>query len=667
MNSENRKFLGRKTQRNNFSKNKPIDKPKTTIKLISLFNKRYKSNDYVYINFSDCVIKRLDRLIEKNAQTIKLKIKSNKIYEICKIELINRNGNKNQCFYLPIYINKINTFYINLRPKKKSYCFEYIFYRKNNLNMSVNLLYKNEITIDKFDDYNLKYRKKIIAINVEKSLANKYIKKKLSLDYNSYKICVRVNDDGKEISSVHEIQLEENAILDSFALIANKNDIEKIDKLYKEFKVKKSLEFIQKNKKYKKLIEDNTHAFYKFIKNYDYTNKSYLEISKITDNDVIILKEYLLKFVLKFFSIDINNKAKSELSQINKMLLIAINNINNIIYNIDNFTKKFKNSTELKFRLYRSTLYNLYSITKKKSSNKEACLAILSEYNQKILDIKSTSKDNPYYKAIAFLKNIANNLKEDSCLFDLLMQYNSGISNDINLFRKKKKIIENEDTQFELSMLTVEEITNHLKDILPTFLIRYTCNSDVYAFHSSLNDLIFINERKTFESRTIVDFDKKSEFTLPIVIILLHECWGHRKIYLSNKIKKETPIRYRLRSKNFDEDINMILTEKTDEIKGESGLGIEYLISGSKKNNNFIFEYILNHAEDTKDLLNVKLWVQSNFDELQIKIWEKLIKLSETDKNFNLSKYREENKNTSIYGLGVYYEDDVKIGPLFKV
>jgi hypothetical protein len=82
-------------------------------------------------------------------------------------------------------------------------------------------------------------------------------------------------------------------------------------------------------------------------------------------------------------------------------------------------------------------LYNLYSVISKYKNNKLVCLEILSKYHQKIIDIKKISKKNPYYNAIMFLKEVAENLNEESALFDLLMQYNSGISEDISLFNEE--------------------------------------------------------------------------------------------------------------------------------------------------------------------------------------------------------------------------------------
>ena len=74
-------------------------------------------------------------------------------------------------------------------------------------------------------------------------------------------------------------------------------------------------------------------------------------------------------------------------------------------------------------------MFNIYSITKNKDPFN--CLKIISKYNQEIVNIKQSKKNNPYREAIDFLKNIADNMNEKSCLFGFVLQYNSGISTDI--------------------------------------------------------------------------------------------------------------------------------------------------------------------------------------------------------------------------------------------
>ena len=283
--------------------------------------------------------------------------------------------------------------------------------------------------------------------------------------------------------------------------------------------------------KYNDLNDDN--AFHQFLKNYTYVETSYLNIPNINDNDVNLLKEYLLKLILKYFFIEIENEdMQNKIETINDYIFKIINNIISIIDDIEKFENDSENSIILKIRLYRATLYNLYSVISKYKNNKLVCLEILSKYHQKIIDIKKISKKNPYYNAIMFLKEVAENLNEESALFDLLMQYNSGISEDISLFNEEN-IYNSKNTKYELSMLTISDIADHLKNILPQFL----------AYYAILNDLVFINEKKSFKKDDISNLDDFSEYTLPITILLLHECWGHKKVAQSNKIIKESPIR----------------------------------------------------------------------------------------------------------------------------
>ena len=91
-------------------------------------------------------------------------------------------------------------------------------------------------------------------------------------------------------------------------------------------------------------------------------------------------------------------------------------------------------------------MFNILLIIKNKKEFD--CLYIISEYNQAIINIKQNKNDNPYHEAIDFLKNIDDNLNEDSCFFDLLLQYNSGIYNDIITLNESEENISS-DTKNE--------------------------------------------------------------------------------------------------------------------------------------------------------------------------------------------------------------------------
>ena len=659
----NRNYLKRKTKRNNFIEDKSFKNEKeTTINLFLLNDSNYNIDDYSYIKFSSSEKIKLCNLREQKSQIIKLNLDSNKIYIIDKIELLNEEGNKRKTFLLPIYIRKSNICYISLKHKKNGYCFELIFYSKNKKKIRETVLTHKNLTLDKFDNYGLSHRKKINVINIEKNFAKEYVKN-ITLDSDSYKICSRIKENGEIASSIHELKLDEKLNLEKSKIKANANDIKKIYKFFNEFINNKSIECLEK---YKSL--NNENVFENFKREYIYVNKSYNDIPEITENDIIKVKECLLKLIIHNFFIDFSKMktTKNQKNNINNMIIKVINNFTSIIDDIENFTKKLDSPIIHKFRLYRSTLYNVFSIIKK-TSDKIICLQILSKYNQKIMNLKRASKNSPFKQATMFMKNIAKNLNEDSCILDLLLQYNSGISNDVDLLRRKRKKYKDNDTKYELSMLTVKEVAKHLEEIIPDFIVRYTNDDDIYAFYSSLNDIIFFNDRKAFKSDKINNYNGYDQYTLPIVILLIHECWGHRKVALSNTIKKNSPIRNYLINKDFEEDENIIY-DKTGKVKGESGFELEYLITGIKYNN-ILSEYLLKtNATNNSNLLDVSLWIQPNFTEFQ-----NILKQN-CEENYGcnideLLKKNRENKsfrNLNRYVDGTYNEDGIEI-ELFKV
>lgn len=660
------RLLGRKTKRSDIPEDSLNQKDSTIIKFINISNKKYKYKSfyYSYIKFSFTHRYNFNDLIINQKQSIELNIKSDKIFFFDKIELGNDKGNKMN-FILPIYKNKINTVYIDLYTKKKAYCFEYIFYAKTAKKLPDYLIYNDEIRLKQFDTYNLKYRKRLLLLNVEENSIKGYIKN-IALVPNSYKICIRINNRGKINFSIHELVVEKKKTIQNSKLKANKKHINDIIKLFDEFKRNKSMEHLKE--KYNYLNDED--AIFRFLKNYEYIDSSYIDIPNINNNDVDILKEYLLKLILRYCFIEIDKTKKNrQIEKINDNILKSINNITSIIDDIEQFTKGAQNSEILRFRLFRSTLYNLYSSISEKSSNKIACLETISEYHQKIIDINVCSENNPYYIAVFFLKEVADNLNEDSALFDLLMQYNSGISDDINLINKQN-IQEKNNSKYEISMITVSEVATHLKNILPEFMIRYTCDSKTNSFYSTLNDLIFINEKKTFKQDDILDLDEYEEYTLPIVMLLLHESWGHRKVAKSNEIEKDSPIRNYLRNENFKEELNEIIKDEAGKKKkGESGLKIEFLITGDDKSRIFP-EFLSNYWNDiNKNLLNVRLWVKNDFSEFQKLMIENYEEIYKMDINKIKSKNREDEKDNdfSIYQEKVYYIDGVKIGPFYKV
>lgn len=639
MSLKNKSALGRKTKRNNIPLEEKNNKPKTIIRLIYLGetkNNKYRNNEYTYIKFSFSKEISLKNFTNKIIQREEFDINSDKIWITDKIELGNSKEKIN--FIVSIYINKVNTFYIDLNPKEKQYYFEFIFYSETIKELPKYIQYQNEL-LDKFDNYGLKYRKKLCVINTDILIAKDFIED-LDLDPSSYKICVRINKNGMKSSAVHDLKLERKKNIQKSDTKGNIPDILTIFKLFDDIKGNKSFDYIQDTYKYL-----NNGNFGQFIKEYEYNEILYSDIPDINDNDANIFKEHLLKIIIDCFFVD----DKNTYSKCRKFILKIIENIIGIIFDIENYAKYSDNRALFRYRLYRSTVYNLYSIARKFPKSKKQCLQSLLKYNQKIINIKEVEKDNPYYKAIKFLNQIALNLDEKSRLFDILFQYNSGFSKDIILSNKKRDKKRRDITQYELSMITVDELKNHIIKILPNFIIKYIYDNDDYAFYSTYNDIIFVNELKTFKINDI-NFDYSfGGYTVPLVMLLLYECWGHTKVSLSNK-GGDSPTHSFLRNE-------------------DSGLEIEFLITGERDKKNIYANYLLSDTDaDNENLLDVNLWTKPDFKNLRSLILKNIKASTHKDVNRYFIKTKEEEKEGDrLYIMETYLIDGVEIGPLFKI
>ena len=177
MSQKKKSLIGRKTKRSNIPlEEEENNETKTVIRLIYLGekkNEKYRKNEYTYIKFSFSNKISLKDLPNAIMQREEFNINSDKIWITEKIELGNAKEKRN--FIVSIYINKVNTFYIDLTPKKNPYYFEFIFYSKviKELPKYINSQYNEKLK--EFDDYGLKFRKKICIINTDITIAKDFI------------------------------------------------------------------------------------------------------------------------------------------------------------------------------------------------------------------------------------------------------------------------------------------------------------------------------------------------------------------------------------------------------------------------------------------------------------------------------------------------------------
>ena len=179
-----------------------------------------------------------------------------------------------------------------------------------------------------------------------------------------------------------------------------------------------------------------------------------------------------------------------------------------------------------------------------------------------ILNIEETEQSNPYIKALEFIKKIIIELKEESRLFEIILYLDSEVIKNLLIKNDKSsiyhediynnKIIKrNEDNPIEygLNMLNIDEIKNHLYNLIPKFIIRIETDMKFYANYDPKTKIMSINEKRLLKRKSnILDIEFKNNnnehYVLPIICEILHELYGHGKLRLINN-NENSPLEYR--------------------------------------------------------------------------------------------------------------------------
>ena len=141
------------------------------------------------------------------------------------------------------------------------------------------------------------------------------------------------------------------------------------------------------------------------------------------------------------------------------------------------------------------------------------------------------------------------------------------------------------------------------------------------------------------------------------------------KVSITNKSKKNrnSPIRNYFRNEDFKEIKIKKYLKKKKKYVGESGLGIERLITGLESNKIYS-KYLLNYKDPkNQNLLKIKLWIQPTFNEFQQVIKQNCEKFYAKSIEALSSKNMEEEKGNDEEVQHIYYEDDSSIITLAKV
>lgn len=494
--------------------------------------------------------------------------------------------------------------------KNTGYCF------LDNLNgTNYQLIFKNEDIIEiklgnnerleKFDDFNSKYRKRLLLINFNDILSINNIIFNLKIftlgGGNSYQFSFY---DIKEEKIVVK-KVKEKTFL-NVKEFYNKN-YNKLFNFYKDLKVLENTEYLQIKNKYN-IMKSNHSSLNNLIVPAILYCKKYIE-EQFNEKKYIDLFFYIELY--KFFT-QKKKKIKNEENYLKESISF-----------IENYKKKLEEDNEL-------TLFEIISIIQRfiyqyiLSKN-------IDDFNKtdfKYYCLKNTEENSVFSLTIQYLKSFIEKLNEDSALFFPILEINSGIG-----FYNKEKF-------FCFNILNVSMIKEHLIDIIPEILYFYNKSktnniATTYLFNGS----IIINKADFFKNENIDKFLKKpknendllhyKDMAIKLFRILLHEMIGHKQFHYK-KMEEETP------KKCFDNKNNVITfvennSKSTDPnhykilsdrfYKGDSGHYLESFLG--RINNDFVIK-IFDKTEGLGKLIDdVSIFTDSNFDTLKDYVYYK--------------------------------------------
>ena len=233
---------------------------------------------------------------------------------------------------------------------------------------------------------------------------------------------------------------------------------------------------------------------------------------------------------------------------------------------------------------------SLYSIINYDSTNDKNKNYLIGSYT--FMTYKSC-KEQCYFYSMKYLNEIIEELKEDSFIFYPILQVNSGSNIDLNSDDSKNEI-------FEISMLNVEMIKNHLKSLMPKFIFiaKHPTIDDTRGAIIKNTGIIFIYESNIFHNTlgySIEEYKSRlpKDAAINISFTLSHEIFMHKKLRsdMTSPDGKKTPLKFidlRFNIKTFyftynknDLDCLAIFNKSEDKLKtipdkGESGRMFEY-------------------------------------------------------------------------------------------
>ena len=471
-------------------------KKKATAKFII---KKGINDFFTGFKFLDNIINTLEDSHEFEIPNDKFKGTNNSLCS--EIELFNKNKISKKCL-INIYICR-NIFHLYL--SKLGNTFEMIFLdypdfleiRKNNIGYE-------------FDDNGNLHRVRISLINYNNSaiidfntfnfMPSKYCNFPDSVkinDYNSYQLSIYSKN--KVVSRPNEL-FNPSIDVDNFYNKYNDEIKKSYDKLMKILaKDKFGVDDLQSIAKEKKPINNyfNKLEFHK--------SKSELE-KAINDEKYV---EFFYQILVHKLLICIKFKDSKHLKEV-----------------IDNFHQfKIKLDSDKDLKIYEKVFGLIqYNYIYRKYN----C------FNTTYIKIKDAKKNSIIYQALEFFKGFISNLDEDSPVFFKLLEINS----KFGYF--------NESAIYNFNLLNVEDIKEHLTELIPEVIYFFEQDTSTKAFIFSMTGTLGINKKYLFqnceEMNLIENYDENDKdnaenIAMIIARYLMHEECGHSKFRNKSGIK----------------------------------------------------------------------------------------------------------------------------------
>lgn len=564
------------------------------------------------------------------------------------------SNNKIYNFRMSIYKKIVN--YIHYDTTKNGLSsIEMIFFGKKNLPSQINY---GEIKLSQFNNNKNKYRKRICFANIDpydvEYLNDESFKKNHYIFGNdSYQIILRFAQNNSIKYSVSNISFQKQNYSDG--IIYYESFIESHSEINLEKNYENKDENIWIDKEEIKYVDDFYSNYNIFLDSLYDGSLNNEEVQNYLSDDLAFLNEGYNRIKnKKIFQYLQDPFTLSDTLNDNKYIeyYFFLNEYNSI-YNSGNTLLNFISLTENAIetnKVVKNFLNNLnsdknlelYDKTKILKASSEICIkSILSKNSVNGIDyicIENVNNNHPYRRAVELISNIINHLDEDSRLFEAFLYFNSGTIE--NKLEKEKKIKYKQTnyfgeiicgefaeykTEFGLSLLNINQVKSHLKNLIPKYFIRIHTPINFRAYFSKETNLMVLNEKIIFnENLTTLNLLYKSEdsdkYIIPIVMEILHEMMSHGKIRIIDT-EEMSPRYFRDSNNNFEyQSIFKICELESNSMEKipipESGKILEHFIS----NNTKIINTLKTPLKENTKFIDFKFWIGSNFDGLESEI-----------------------------------------------